>query len=552
MRSLNTLRSLVIRTGAVFFLGAVLLNSYAYAEQLGQSDFDEAVTKKLNAKSEGDLLQVTKLIESALSKGLTEEDTKFAKEMLGAIFLQRGQQIIQRAQSAGPQAAMRMRDSAIESLNKSVLNDPTLDEAHLLLAKLYMLGKEDRDQALYHAGKAIELRENKPKELCEALLVRGLMQVDKNKRGEDLDRAVKVYPENMGAWQARGIHYLDVKQEDAALVDFKTLMDRDPKNVNWVRAATETLRSLKRFDEARQTITAALERMQDPILYIERSKIAIEQDDDDQALADLDKAIELQPQMTESRLMRAELLMRKDDTSGAKRDIEAIARENPDSGQAILLRAVLAVQEGRLQDAIQDMSLLAQAFPDNSMFTLQLASYYLQDRRSQKTIETIDRLLERDPHNWEAFRIRGDARLNVGDHAKALEDYESALQYKPDDKEGSGLYNNVAWVLATSPKNEVRDGKRSLEYASKAAALTEYKEAHILSTLAAAHAELGDFDEAIKWSTKAVEIGKEENNEQLKQLEMELEGYRKKQPFRELQENENKVPLVKPGEALDT
>ena len=69
--------------------------------------------------------------------------------------------------------------------------------------------------------------------------------------------------------------------------------------------------------------------------------------------------------------------------------------------------------------------------------------------------------------------------------------------------EESGLLNNLAWVLATSPNDKVRDGKRSIELATKACELTEYKEAHILSTLASGYAEEGDFETAKKWSAKA-------------------------------------------------
>jgi hypothetical protein len=105
--------------------------------------------------------------------------------------------------------------------------------------------------------------------------------------------------------------------------------------------------------------------------------------------------------------------------------------------------------------------------------------------------------------------------------------------------------NNLAWVLATSPVDQLRDGKRAIELATKACKLTDYKKPHILSTLAAAYAETGDFETAKKWSQKAVELGEGEEKEA---LEKELESYRAGKPVRELM-NEDKSDQTQKPEA---
>ena len=158
--------------------------------------------------------------------------------------------------------------------------------------------------------------------------------------------------------------------------------------------------------------------------------------------------------------------------------------------------------------------------------------------RPRKAIQVLTQVLGDDEGNWRAMRARGDALLSVGKHGDAIEDYNKALELAPDD---DGVLNNLAWVLATSPKDELRDGKRSLELATKACEVTDYEKAHILSTLAAAYAETGDFETAIKWSTKAVELGEEDLKEQIDQLKDELQHYKDGKPFRELQNVEEKT-----------
>ena len=87
---------------------------------------------------------------------------------------------------------------------------------------------------------------------------------------------------------------------------------------------------------------------------------------------------------------------------------------------------------------------------------------------------------------------------------------------------------------------------------SKLAKRPEYKEAYILSTLAAAYAETGDFETAIKWSTKAVEIGEAKDKDE---LQKELDSYKNKKPWRELKDEdaENaKLKESKPAAAENT
>ena len=108
------------------------------------------------------------------------------------------------------------------------------------------------------------------------------------------------------------------------------------------------------------------------------------------------------------------------------------------------------------------------------------------------------------------------------------------MALEPDD---SGVLNNLAWLLATSPDDVLRDGKRAIELARKACEGTTWKQPHIISTLAAGYAEAGDFAEARKYSQQAVE-SEDSSPEVKKQLEGELASYVAEKPWRERQEQE--------------
>lgn len=121
-------------------------------------------------------------------------------------------------------------------------------------------------------------------------------------------------------------------------------------------------------------------------------------------------------------------------------------------------------------------------------------------------------------------------RLGVGQPLAAVHDYEQALRIEPSN---SGILNNLAWVLATSLDAEIRDAQRSIELSQRACQLTDYKRADTLSTLAAGYAEAGDFENAVNWARKAIELNQDqEANEQLRR---ELDSYQQRTPWREPQ-----------------
>ena len=74
--------------------------------------------------------------------------------------------------------------------------------------------------------------------------------------------------------------------------------------------------------------------------------------------------------------------------------------------------------------------------------------------------------------------------------------------------------NNLAWILATHEKPEMRNGTEAVTLATRACLLTGYKEARVLGTLDAAYAEAGRFAEAVETAQKtwdlALAAGKKE------------------------------------------
>jgi Flp pilus assembly protein TadD len=111
--------------------------------------------------------------------------------------------------------------------------------------------------------------------------------------------------------------------------------------------------------------------------------------------------------------------------------------------------------------------------------------------------------LELDPDDPQVHYRLGSLLARIGKTGEAVEHLEEAVRLKPDFL---AAVNSLAWLLATCPKDGVRDGVRAVALAERACKATGYKIPALLDTLAAAQAEAGRFAEAIAAATRAVEL----------------------------------------------
>jgi tetratricopeptide (TPR) repeat protein len=536
----------------------------AFAQNAGQAELDQATDLQLTAETLGELERVVKLAESALEKGLDAGQQTFAKQLLSATLYQHASRSASAIFEQTPPNPRwpAIRQSALKSLEKAKRYDATLPDVYLLEARLQAeLPQGDSKAAHAALDEAIKLLKAKDelKQLAKAYILRGKLNEEQDRKLADFESAVKADPTNTDALQARAFLYLQMGENEKAEAELLKLVEQEPDNPGLMAALAEALTDLKKYDEALKYCEDVIKRAPRSTLgYNLRARIKVMQDDVKGGIADLDEALGINGNDLQALLMRSQLHASQGDDAKAKADVDKALKVDPDLTPGIRLRSMLAAQQKRWGDAISDLQLLLQSDPTNTELRLQLAGYYVGDNRPRRAIELLTSILEgirdeNDPKQREvksdALRSRGDALLSVGKHADAIKDYDEALKIEPED---TGVLNNLAWVLATSPEDGVRNGERSIELGLKACEITKYERPHILSTLAAGYAEKGDWESALKWSAKAVELGVKDDmiDEQLKK---ELESYKEKKPWREKQEiEENTKPLGRSTNELET
>jgi serine/threonine-protein kinase len=106
----------------------------------------------------------------------------------------------------------------------------------------------------------------------------------------------------------------------------------------------------------------------------------------------------------------------------------------------------------------------------------------------------------------DAICRHGLALQRVPDLAGAVDQFEKAIKTDPESPEG---YGRVAELLATAPDAKYRDGGRALRAATRACELTDWQDWRQLAAVAAAYAEVGNFEKAQQYNDRSIEFAPE-------------------------------------------
>jgi tetratricopeptide (TPR) repeat protein len=528
------------------WLFPLLICSPVWAEGEGQADLDKAMELKLSAESMNDWGEVVNLCRSALASGLDDSNKEFATKMLVGTLVQRAEAMsgqIFNATEPSPQWPLLRRQALLDLQEASKLDDQQFDVQYLI-GRLQLLPGGDRKEALAAVDAAIKLAGEAPHDQAKAYVLRANVSQDSADRLKDYDKAVELAPHDAEIIRTRGMFYLMEKEYDKALADLDKTLELQPEHADTHEARGVTLFLAGKNDEALKAFDRVIElEPKSALAHTHRARIFAIKNEPDKAMEDLKAALEINPKMVQALTLRARLHQQQGKKDEALEDVEEALQIAPTDPQALQLHALLLAGNGKFSDAITDLQQLRREEPDNVELLLQLGVFYSADKQLRKAIETFSMVLGKDANNVQALRSRGDAWLALGKLDEAIADYESALKVDPKE---SGVLNNLAWLLATAPDDKLRDGKRAIELAEEAGRVTEFKQAHILSTLAAAYAETGDFDTAKDWSQKAVALGEKDDKDILDQLRKELASYEAKQPWREKIESKEASPDPEP------
>lgn len=313
---------------------------------------------------------------------------------------------------------------SIQYFNRVIQAKPYLAQPYFLRA-IAKLNLEDYNGAQADASKAIEINPF----LTDAWEVRGVARQNLGLNEDaisDYDHALELIPRNRQLLFNKALAQLDINRLDDADSTFTRLLEYYPgfdsgylgrAQLNLTR--NDTAAAIADIDRALEINNKAVNA------YIMRADIAIHRDSDfEGALADMDQAIKLQPRSTGLYINRAYLRYQLDDYFGAMADFDYAIELDPLNDRALFNRGILHMEAGSNDRALDDFNRVI------NLRTNDIPAYYnrtiilIKKGLWNEALDDVTRVIEADPGLPEAYYMRAQIYDGMGNHTKAKADYD--------------------------------------------------------------------------------------------------------------------------------
>ena len=387
-------------------------------------------------------------------------------------------------------------DEAVRQFQQSIRLNPRYADPHNSLG--IALDKQGRiDEAIRQYQEAIRLKPN----YSEAHFNLGLVFGRKGQVDAAIGQfqaAIRLEPDDVEAHYNLGTAFDKKGQLDAAIGEFQAAIRLKPD-----------------YAEAHSSLGTAFGR----------------QGQMDAAIGEFQTAIRLNPNNAETHNNMGIVLSGKDQVDGAIGEFQAAIRLNPSNAAAHNNLGTAFDRQGQTDAAIRQYQEAVRLNPDYADAYNNLGNDLVANNRADEAVVNYRRALQADPNRHDIFYRLGLAFNQLGRTREAVDSYWAALKLNPNL---APVLNNLAWALATSPDDQLRNGPEAVRLAEHACELTHYAQPFFMGTLAAAYAESARFPEAVATAEKAEELASTVGANKLAEQERQLvELYRIGKPYHE-------------------
>jgi tetratricopeptide (TPR) repeat protein len=283
----------------------------------------------------------------------------------------------------------------------------------------------------------------------------------------DLTKSIELFPENMFAWNERGISYTMMKMYDKAIDDFKCAIITDPRLLSSSTMCAKVYIATGKYDDAISVVDEALK---------------VETED---------------PTYSALYMCKAMAYYKKGDMNEARSGYKTGIEKSIASPLLFTSPVVPFCSETPPELLVDELSFIIAMEPDSAGYVAGRAHEYMKLKEYSKAISDYNKADKLQPDEYIVLASRGWTYYMAGQYDKALQDCERAVNLKSDPYDA---LDTIGWVYFKKGKYD-----QALDYFNKALAVkSDHPES--LCGKGAILCEQEKYDEALTYLNKAIEI----------------------------------------------
>jgi tetratricopeptide (TPR) repeat protein len=187
--------------------------------------------------------------------------------------------------------------------------------------------------------------------------------------------------------------------------------------------------------------------------------------------------------------------------------------------------------EGDVEESYKHLREAIRINPEFVESRFNLGKFLLQQGHPEEALPELRQTLQLRPKFASGEEALATALQSLGNSGEALAHWRSALALEP--KSVTAL-SGAAWLLATSPDANIRNGAEAVALAESANEIASGKNPEVVDTLAAAYAESGDFVKTRSLANQALDLAVTQRDGALvAAIRSRIQLYSESKPFRE-------------------
>lgn len=317
---------------------------------------------------------------------------------------------------------------------RAVKSDPTLYDANLHLARLYL----------------------RLKRLPEAR--------------KQLEGALEKAPDNALVNAGMGELLLEEGDVEQARLSFEKSVSRDPNLPDARLGLSRAALQAGRVEDAETAINDALKL--DPTLkgaHLQKGLVLFKQNRLDDAIAALEDAKKNEPSNAKISIQIGAVKLEKRDLAGAEASLGAALAQEPRNHVANFFLARVKSKQSEHTQAIESMRAALDANPSNAEYHHYMGLIYREAKKNAEALEEWKKTVELDPTYADAMEALGQAYLERGEFDGAIAQFEAALKVDPTRARllgsiGDAHYSATNWDLAIKTYRQALQADNSLTY----------------------------------------------------------------------------------------